>query len=89
VHKARGAAVTAYNKALKKTDPATLLAAGKRYRDEPQVKRGYGKHPATWLNQECWLDEPTTHDHLAATGTDGPFGFGPLDNVNELWKDRR
>lgn len=23
------------------------------------------------------------------TGTDGPFGFSPLDNVNQLWKDRR
>lgn len=23
------------------------------------------------------------------TGTDGPFNFGPLDNVNDLWKDRR
>ena len=56
VHKARGAAVKAYANALNKTDPETLLAAAKLYRDEPQVKRGYGKHPATWLNQQCWLD---------------------------------
>lgn len=58
VHKARGAAVKAFTKAAKKTDPETLIAAAKRYRDDPQVQRGYAKHPATWLNQECWLDEP-------------------------------
>jgi hypothetical protein len=57
VHKARGDAVRAYSKALEKTDEATLLDAAKRYRDDPQVKRGYGKYPATWLNKECWLDE--------------------------------
>lgn len=91
VHKARGAAVGAYMKALKKTDPPTLLAAAKRYRDDPQVQRGFGKHPATWLNQECWLDEPTPAENLAATGTDGSrsFGFSPLDNVNSLWEGRR
>jgi hypothetical protein len=58
VHKARGAAVKAFTKAAKKTDAQTLIAAAKRYRDDPQVIRGYAKHPATWLNQECWLDEP-------------------------------
>lgn len=58
VHKARGAAVKAFTKAAKKADPETLIAAAKRYRDDPQVQRGYAKHPATWLNQECWLDEP-------------------------------
>lgn len=36
-----------------------LLEAAKRYCDDPQVHRGYGKHPATWLNKKCWLDEDT------------------------------
>lgn len=58
VHKARGAAIKAFTKAAKKADPETLIAAAKRYRDDAQVQRGYAKHPATWLNQECWLDEP-------------------------------
>lgn len=59
VHKARGAAVKAFAKAVAKVDdPQILIAAAKRYREDPQVARGYGKHPATWLNAECWLDEP-------------------------------
>lgn len=75
VHKARGAAVKAFAKAAKKTDPETLIAAAKRYRDDPQVIRGYAKHPATWLNQECWLDEPSTalapqHPAHDPSGTD-------------------
>jgi hypothetical protein len=40
-------------------DPAILTAAAKRYHDDPLVVRGFGKHPATWLNAKCWLDEPT------------------------------
>jgi hypothetical protein len=60
VHKARGDAETAYAKAVREgADPQALLEAAKRYRDDPQVHRGYGKHPATWLNKKCWLDEDT------------------------------
>jgi hypothetical protein len=60
VHKARGDAETAYAKALREgADPQVLLETAKRYCDDPQVLDGYGKHPATWLNKKCWLDEPT------------------------------
>jgi len=60
VHKAPGDAETAYAKAIREgADFHVLLEAAKRYRDEPQVLDGYGKHPATWLNKKCWLDEPT------------------------------
>ncbi len=58
VHKAPGDAETAYAKALREgADPQVLLEAAKRYRDDDQVLRGYGKYPATWLNKKCWLDE--------------------------------
>ena len=40
-------------------DPLVLVAAAKRYHADPNVVRGYGKHPATWLNAKCWLDEET------------------------------
>ena len=60
VHKARGDAETAYARAIREgANPQALLEAAKRYCDDPQVHRGYGKHPATWLNKKCWLDEPT------------------------------
>lgn len=55
---ARGSALTAFAKALKKTDAATLIAAAgvyasKRAGQDPQ----FTKQPATWLNQECWADD--------------------------------
>ena len=60
VHKARGDAEKAWAKAMREgADASVLIAAAKRYRDDPLVIRGYGKHPATWLNAKCWLDEPT------------------------------
>ncbi|GAA0347716.1 helix-turn-helix domain-containing protein [Actinoallomurus spadix] len=84
VHKARGAAVRAFNKAVQKADPRTLIAAARLYRDDPRVRRGYGKHPATWLNAECWLDDPTSEPGLASTGTDGVPGHGPHADVNTI-----
>jgi len=36
-----------------------LLKAATAYREDEAVVRGYSKHPATWLNQHCWLDDPT------------------------------
>jgi len=57
---ARGAARAAYGKALAKATAEALLAGAQRYADwlsatgTPPDKT---KHPATWLNQECWLDE--------------------------------
>lgn len=60
VHKAPGDAEKAWAKALREgADPQALITAAKRYRDDPLVLRGYGKHPATWLNAKCWLDEVT------------------------------
>ncbi len=57
---AQGAARKAYAKALKKTDVNTILNGAMRYAAEradqdPQ----FTKHPSTWLNGECWNDEPT------------------------------
>lgn len=87
VHKAPGDAEQAYAKAVREgADPEALLAAAKLYRDDPQVLRGYGKYPATWLNKKCWLDEPTppqqsgSHDYsrggAADPLTDQAYGPG-------------
>lgn len=99
LRKDRGAAAKAFNGAVKKVDDIEVLfTAVKRYVEtDPNVARGYIKYPATWLNKQSWLDEPTP---LAATGTDGrqqrpgpanasTSGVGPLANVNDLWRTRR
>lgn len=75
LHKARGAAAKAFNKAVKKVDDIEILfIAAKHYREnDSKVSRGFIAYPATWLNEERWLDENANDDQpLAATGTDGP-----------------
>jgi hypothetical protein len=61
-----------------------LLEAAKRYCDDPQVHQGFGKHPATWLNKKCWLDEdrppptppPTANGIRKTNYTDEEYGNG-------------
>ena len=51
-------AITAYNRAMKKTDHQTIMDA---LREQKKLWVGkesaYIKHPTTWLNQECWEDD--------------------------------
>lgn len=55
---AKGAARSAFGRALKKVDAAALVAGARSYADDPARKPDYTKHPATWLNGECWEDQP-------------------------------
>lgn len=57
IRKSKGAARTAWAKALKKADAETIIAAAAAYRDDPRRDPDFTKHPATWLNDECWNDE--------------------------------
>lgn len=53
---AKGHARTAFDKAIRKTTLETMLQAIAAYiRFKPE--RIDFKHPATWLNGECWDDE--------------------------------
>lgn len=55
---ARGAASKAFDKALEKADAPTLIAAASAYAGKRAGQdKQFTKLPATWLNQECWLDE--------------------------------
>lgn len=58
-HTAKGAARKAWAAAVKKAGDVELLFAGaRRYSDDPARDPKYTKHPTTWLNGECWGDEP-------------------------------
>lgn len=59
LRKARGAAVKAWGKAIMRAPPETIIAAAAAYRP---AETKFTKHPATWLNQDCWTDEPDHHD---------------------------
>jgi hypothetical protein len=61
LHVARGAAERAYRRIIAKGEAteAELLAGAMRYAAAQDGKDPtYIKHPATWLNGKCWLDEP-------------------------------
>lgn len=53
----KGAARTAWAKAIKKADPRQIIAAAYAYREDPTRTPQYTKHGSTWLNQECWTEE--------------------------------
>jgi hypothetical protein len=57
---AKGAARKAWDKAVKKTDPETIIKAAQRYADDRSREEKFTAHPATWLNQERWGDESIT-----------------------------
>lgn len=40
------------------TDPARIIEGARRYAQSDAVRRGFAKHPTTWLNNGCWDDEP-------------------------------
>ncbi|MCA4132948.1 hypothetical protein [Arthrobacter sp. M4] len=72
-HVSRGAAVTAYAKARKNGATLEDLLAGARgyaaHRKGQDPK--YTKAPATWLNQECWTDDP---NHTGEIDVDAILG---------------
>ena len=72
--KGKGAARKAFEKVMQGNDEVALfsdltlaLEAQKRYRQEAKGHDEFiapWKHPSTWLNQECWLDEIGSHSDL-------------------------
>lgn len=59
----KGRARPAWNKAVKKTDPQTIIKAAKQYASTVDRREGgkYIKLPATWLNAEAWENETNVH----------------------------
>lgn len=53
----KGAALKAFEKAVKKTSAEVILAAIATWIQKPLPEMQYIPHPATWLNQERWQDD--------------------------------
>ncbi len=62
---AKKAALQAYEKAIKQTDPAVIAAGARRYAEDPNRHPSYTANAATWLNAERWLDEPLPDRELS------------------------
>jgi hypothetical protein len=67
---AKGAARKAWEAAIKKADPQSILLAASKFAHDPNRDPQFTPHPATWLNQERWNDEPLPAKSRKATGGD-------------------
>ncbi len=99
VKKEPAAAARAFEKAIKKTDIDTLLIAlreQKKAREEA-LKGGHKvfipnwKHPATWLNKGCWLDETTYEVSSSPPSKQQKFdeGMDVFDAMSKSLDERR
>lgn len=82
----RGVARKAWDTAITKADPAVIIEAMISYRNDPNREDAFTKHPSTWLNQECWEDDPLPPRYnqsaprpAARQATDYRFGTRPSD----------
>ena len=81
----KGAAEAAFLKALKKGATEEELIAGvERYEQTKPPDRPWC-NPATWLNQERWLDEPRTNGRDYSTISEFPTPRSAPPKVGDLW----
>lgn len=55
--KSKPKAFKAYEKAREKSDHAAIIEGVARYTKARGDDKSFWKHPATWLNEECWNDD--------------------------------
>ena len=97
MRKGKGKAYKAFKKSKYEL---TIEELSERYRKHHELNGEFTKHPATWLNQECWLDDevqvtkgvPTLKDRMKSLGyvhrgTDGDYEQFTKDGKN--WKIHR
>jgi len=48
----------AFDRAVKRAAPEAIIAAARRYRDDPNREPQFTAFPATWLNRDGWEDPP-------------------------------
>lgn len=77
---AKGAARTAFGKALKRSSVDVIVAGATAYANDPTREPRYTKHPATWLNADCW-DDDHTPERTKSNGTKAALGL--IDRYGE------
>lgn len=55
---ARRTAEAAFVKALERAPLALIVGGAMAYAEDPNRDPGFTKHPSTWLNGDCWADDP-------------------------------
>lgn len=54
----KGHAKRAWIRATRKASGQQIVCGAEKYRDDPNREKPFTRLPATWLNGECWDDEP-------------------------------
>jgi hypothetical protein len=54
----RTAAAKAWMAATRRASPAEIIAGAQRYRDDPNREPQFTAHPANWLKDGRWMDDP-------------------------------
>lgn len=80
----RGQARRAWKAACGKTSLAELVEGVKRYVASKPADRPW-RNPSTWLNGECWQDQPAEAAVVAPASSVGPTG--PPPRPEDLWPD--
>ena len=81
----KDAARKSWAKAVKRADPQHIIAAALRFRRDPNLPadRGFIPHPATWLNQGRWDDEPLPE---RSNGTKAPSGAAMFMSLPDTYQ---
>ncbi len=74
---AKGKALEAWAKAIKIAKPEQIIAGAQQYARDPSRDEKFTAYPATWLNQQRWLDEPSKP--VSAPATPQPPQYDPRD----------
>ena len=61
----KGAAIKAFEKAIRTTDADIIIRGARRYKLDPNRVQAYTAHASTWLNAQRWLDEPLPMRNLS------------------------
>ena len=91
MRKSKGGAYKAFKSIKTKL---TIEELGHRYQQHHRINKDYTKHPATWLNKECWLDdevqnstnEPTLIERMKKLGY---AHRGSEDQYEQFSKDNK
>ena len=97
MRKGKGKAFRSFKKANFKL---TIEELAEKYKKHHEINNEFTKHPSTWLNQECWLDdevqettkEPTLIERMVKLGyhhkgSEGDYEQFSKDGKN--WKLHR
>jgi hypothetical protein len=65
----KGAALKAFQKAVRTTDADIIIKGATRYKLDPNRSQAYTAHASTWLNAQRWLDEALPTRNLSPAET--------------------